>query len=78
VRLALCGAGETPVDASPAAASLVGRRCTDKAIEAVAAEVRCAIEPPGSVHASADYQRHLAGVLTRRAIAAAHERVGHA
>jgi carbon-monoxide dehydrogenase medium subunit len=78
VRLALCGVGETPVDASPAAASLVGRRCTDKAIEAVAAEVRCAIEPPGSVHASADYQRHLAGVLTRRAIAAAHERVGHA
>lgn len=78
VRLALCGVGETPVDASPAAASLVGRRCTDKAIEAVAAEVRCAIEPPGSVHASADYQRHLACVLTRRAIAAAHERGGHA
>ena len=78
VRLALCGVGETPVDASPAAASLVGRSCTDKAIEAVAAEVRCAIEPPGSVHASADYQRHLAGVLTRRAIAAAHERGGHA
>ncbi len=77
-RLALCGVGETPVDASSAAASLVGQRCTDKAIEAVAAEVRCAIDPSGSVHASADYQRHIAGVLTRRAIATAHERVAHA
>ena len=78
VRLALCGVGETPVDASNAAVSLLGQRCTDKAVEAVAAEVRCAIDPPGSIHASADYQRHIAGVLTRRAIAAAHERAIHA
>jgi CO/xanthine dehydrogenase FAD-binding subunit len=77
VRLALCGVGETPVDASGAAACLVGQRCTGKAIEAVAAEVQKAIDPPGSVHASADYQRHVAGVLTRRAIATAHERVVH-
>jgi CO/xanthine dehydrogenase FAD-binding subunit len=77
VRLALCGVGETPVDASASAASLIGQRCTGKAIEAVAAEVREAITPPGSVHASADYQRHLAGVLTRRAITSAHERVAH-
>lgn len=77
-RLALCGVGDTPVDASAAAASLIGQRCTDKTIEAVAAEVQNAIDPPGSVHASADYQRHIAGVLTRRAIATAHERVAHA
>ena len=31
VRLALCGVGETPVDASRAAASLIGQRLTDKA-----------------------------------------------
>jgi 6-hydroxypseudooxynicotine dehydrogenase subunit alpha len=78
VRVALCGVGETPVDASAAAGSLVGQRCTGKAIEAVAAEVQKAIDPPGSVHASADYQRHIAGVLTRRAIATAHQRVVHA
>jgi CO/xanthine dehydrogenase FAD-binding subunit len=71
IRIALCGVGGTPVDASATAASLVGQRCTDQAIEAVAAEVREAIDPPGNVHASADYQRHVAGVLTRRAIAAA-------
>src|SRR5271170_3524765 len=78
VRLALCGVGDMPVDASDAAASLIGQRCTDQAIEAVAAEVRNAIDPPGSVHASADYQRHIAGVLTRRALATANERVMHA
>src|SRR5579872_311737 len=59
VRLALCGVGETPVDASDAASSLVGQRCTDKAIEAVAAEVQKAIDPPSNVHASADYQRQI-------------------
>jgi len=78
VRLVFCGIGDTPVDASAAAMSLIGQRCTDQAIEVVAAEVREAIEPPGNVHASADYQRHIAGVLTRRAIHAACERVHHA
>jgi CO/xanthine dehydrogenase FAD-binding subunit len=78
VRLALCGVGETPVDVSDAAASLIGQRCTDAAIEAVATEVQGAIAPSGNVHASADYQRHIAGVLTRRALASAHQRVVHA
>lgn len=77
VRLALCGVGDTPVDASDAAASLIGQRCTGEAIEAVAADVQNAIDPPGNVHASADYQRHIAGVLTRRALKTAHERVAH-
>jgi CO/xanthine dehydrogenase FAD-binding subunit len=78
VRLALCGVGGTPVDASEAAASLIGQRYTDKAIEAVATEVQSTIAPSGNVHASADYQRHIAGVLTRRALASAHQRVAHA
>ena len=78
VRLALCGVGDTPVDASVAAGSLVGRRCTGQAIEAVATEVQGVIDPPGNVHASAGYQRHVAGVLTRRALVSAHERAIHA
>jgi CO/xanthine dehydrogenase FAD-binding subunit len=78
VRVALCGVGETPVDASAAASSLIGQQCTEAAIEAVAADVQGAIDPPGSVHASADYQRHIAGVLTRRALATAHQRVAQA
>jgi CO/xanthine dehydrogenase FAD-binding subunit len=78
IRVTLCGVGDTPIDASDAAASLIGQRCTDQAIEAVAAEVRNAIEPAGNVHASADYQRHIAGVLTQRTIRVACKRVHHA
>ena len=78
IRIALCGVGDTPIDASLAAASLIGKCCSAQAIEAIAADVREAIEPPGNVHASADYQRHVAGVLTQRAVHAACERVHHA
>jgi aerobic carbon-monoxide dehydrogenase medium subunit len=76
VRLALCGVGDTPVDVSAAGASLIGQPCTEAAIAAVAASVQAAIAPSGNVHASPEYQRHIAGVLTRRAIAAARARVG--
>lgn len=78
MRLALCGVGETPVDASHAAASLIGQSLSEKAIGAVAADVQQAIAPAGSVHASPAYQRHIAGVLIRRAIRAAHQRIAHA
>jgi len=78
IRLALCGVGETPVDASGVLASLVGRTCTDEALDEAAIAVNEAIEPSGNVHASADYQRHVAGVLTRRAITTAYRRAGHA
>ena len=36
------------------------------------------IDPSGNVHASPDYQRHIAGVLAQRAISAAYSRAGHA
>ena len=78
VRLALCGVGETAVDVSKVAFPLIGQSCTTETIEAVAAGVRDAIAPSGNVHASADYQRHIAGVLAVRAISAAHQRVRHA
>jgi carbon-monoxide dehydrogenase medium subunit len=73
-RLALCGVGDGPVDVSAAAASLMGQHGSGEAIEVVAAEVQGMIEPSGNVHATPDYQRHIAGVLTRRAIGAAFER----
>jgi CO/xanthine dehydrogenase FAD-binding subunit len=74
VRIALCGAGDTPVDVSAAAAALAGRRGSEAEIGDVAANVQSAIEPPGNVHASGAYQRHLAGVLVKRALRTALER----
>ncbi len=79
VRLAFCGVGETPIDASSAAEALVGHAPTDAAIRDVAASVQSLIEPGGSVHATADYQRHVAGILAERALQTTLERArdGH-
>jgi carbon-monoxide dehydrogenase medium subunit len=79
LRLAFCGVGETPVDASAAAGGLIGHTPTEAAIRDVAAAVQAMIDPGGSVHATADYQRHIAGVLTGRALQTAYRRVrdGH-
>lgn len=74
VRAVLCGGGATPVDVSAAAAVLIGRRNADAAIADAAAAVRRALDPPGNMHASPDYQRHLAGVLAKRALTTALER----
>lgn len=79
VRLVFCGVGETPVDASSAADVLIGHEPTEEAACDVAASVQAMIEPGGSIHATADYQRHVAGVLTERALTTAHQRArdGH-
>jgi CO/xanthine dehydrogenase FAD-binding subunit len=79
VRLTFCGVGETPVDASSAAESLVGHAVIEAALRDVAASVRRMIEPGGSVQATADYQRHIAGVLAERALRTAYQRArdGH-
>ena len=74
VRLSFCGVGETPVDASTAANVLVGSAPSEDANGDVAAIVQTMIEPSGSVHATADYQRHIAGVLTERALQTAYQR----
>ncbi len=68
-RIACCSAGPTPMLAPRAAASLVGTRLDDTT--EAAALLRDEIAPMGSVQASAAYQRHLAGVLARRALRAA-------
>ena len=74
VRLTFCGVGETPVDASSAADGLIGSTPTEEAICDVAASMQAMIDPGGSVHATADYQRHVAGVLTERALQTAFQR----
>jgi carbon-monoxide dehydrogenase medium subunit len=76
--VALCNAGETPILAVDAGRSLLGRPLDAAAIDQAAALIQTAIDPGGSIHASKDFQRHLAGVLTKRALTAANERVQRA
>ncbi len=73
--LALTGVGRTPVVAREAARALVGVKPTAAAIDDVGRRVAGAVRPDGDLHASSEYRRHLAGVLTRRALARAAERV---
>jgi CO/xanthine dehydrogenase FAD-binding subunit len=74
LRIALCGAGETPVDASDAAAGLIGHAVDEAAISEAAASVQKSIDPPGNMQASKEFQRHLVGVLVQRALRTALER----
>jgi CO/xanthine dehydrogenase FAD-binding subunit len=77
VRVVLCGAGDRPIDVSAAASALIGRSIDPAGIDLVAASVQQTIDPPGNVHASKGYQRHLAGVLIKRALPIALERARH-
>ena len=74
-RLALFGVGSTPLRASAAEHAVAGDKITDAALDEAARRACDALEDPLSdVHASAEYRRHLAGVLARRALADAAER----
>jgi carbon-monoxide dehydrogenase medium subunit len=77
IRIALCGAGDTPIDVSDAAGGLVGQTVDTNGVDGVADNVMGSIDPPGNVHASKAYQRHLAGVLVRRGLKLAQERAKH-
>jgi CO/xanthine dehydrogenase FAD-binding subunit len=70
-RLAFCGIAERPCHADEAARSLIGSAPTESGFRQAAELAMGAMDPAGSVHASGGYQRHLAGVLTRRALAVA-------
>ena len=61
--------------AKAAAGLLVGEKRSDAVIEAVAEEaIQKEIDPFGSIHATIAYQRHLANVLTKRALHKAFQR----
>lgn len=67
-KLGYLNAGDTPILATQAAQALIGQVIGDDHIRAAAAIAHDEIQPPGNIHASVAFQRHLAGVLTRRAI----------
>jgi carbon-monoxide dehydrogenase medium subunit len=77
-RIAMMGVGDTPLRARHAEALLVGQAVGPALLAAVGDAARAAATPATDLHASADYRRHLVGVLAQRAVAAAWERAREA
>jgi CO/xanthine dehydrogenase FAD-binding subunit len=74
-RLVYFSVGNGPVEAHQATAALQGQTLTAEAIEAAAETAASVdIDPPGDIHASAQFRRHLANVLARRVLTQAHQR----
>jgi CO/xanthine dehydrogenase FAD-binding subunit len=73
-RIALTGVGPTALRATEAEGLLIGHALEPDLTNRVIEAVRATIEPETDLHASSDYRRHLAGVLTGRAFAAAWHR----
>lgn len=78
-RLVYLTAGEVPTPAPAAAEILTQHGLTDEGIRLAAATAAGEeIDPTDDIHASADFKRHLAEVVTRRALTAARRRAGEA
>ncbi|HSG25445.1 MAG TPA: xanthine dehydrogenase family protein subunit M [Anaerolineales bacterium] len=74
-RLVYLNVGDKAMDATGAAALLVGEKPTSQVFEAAAQKAsQEEIDPFGSVHATPEYQRHLSRVLTSRALQTAFAR----
>jgi CO/xanthine dehydrogenase FAD-binding subunit len=74
-RLVYLSVGDAPVEAREAGRLLAGQEITPAAIEAAAEKAaRDEMRPRGDVHASPEFKRHLARVLTGRALRRAAER----
>jgi carbon-monoxide dehydrogenase medium subunit len=71
VRIGLTHMGSTPLRATASENALRGQPLNAESIAAAAEQAAEGTEPPADLNASADYKRHLARVLTRRALEAA-------
>jgi CO/xanthine dehydrogenase FAD-binding subunit len=76
-RLATSGTGPVPVRLREAEQILERDGLGEAAIEAAGRRASELVEPDADIHASADYRRHLTGVLTTRAIKRALTKAGH-
>lgn len=74
VRIAMMGIADTALRFADVEAALEGREGTPSAFDEAAALLQAAIQPNSDLNASADYRRHLAGALARRALADAWQR----
>jgi carbon-monoxide dehydrogenase medium subunit len=67
-RLAFTGVDAVPVRATAAEALLRGNPPGDDLFADAGAAVSAAVEPSNDIHATGAYRKHIAGVLTRRAL----------
>ena len=74
-RVAIGAVGPTPIVVDAAAQALVGSRLEATALERAAQASSAAAQPITDVRGTAEYRRHLAGVLTRRSIQLAAQRI---
>jgi carbon-monoxide dehydrogenase medium subunit len=75
-RVALAGVGPTPQRVESVEAALRGERAAVETVREVVAACPLEIDPESDIHASAAYRRHLARVLTVRALGRALLRAG--
>jgi aerobic carbon-monoxide dehydrogenase medium subunit len=68
VRVGLTHMSSTPLRATAVEQALRGKPLTAESIAAAAEQAAEGTDPPADLNASADYKRHLARVLTRRAL----------
>lgn len=70
-RVGLTNMGSTPLRATAVEQALVGKPATDEAVREAAVAAAEGTNPPSDLNGDADYRKHLATVLTRRAVLAA-------
>jgi carbon-monoxide dehydrogenase medium subunit len=70
-RIGLTNMGRVPVRARAAEAAVAGADATREALRSAAAQADEGTQPPADLHGAPDYRRHLARVLTGRALAGA-------
>jgi carbon-monoxide dehydrogenase medium subunit len=68
VRIGLTHMASTPLRASAVESALRGGALDADSVAAAAAQAAEGTDPPGDLNATPDYKRHLARVLTRRAL----------
>lgn len=76
IRLAACGVSDRPLRLSGAEAALLGKTPDDDALAAAGRAAAAEVDPGSDAHATSDYRRRLAGVMTKRAVAAALAKIG--